>query len=220
MTELVPQAAGQSETSSSQGHPSPSFEELAMPLFDSAYNLARWLTQNPSEAEDLVQETFLKALRGFSSFQLGTNFRAWIFRIMRNTFLSSRTKLQWRNEVAIVGDDDLTQLPASSGTPESLLIDRCGIDAIRRAIEGLPLVYREVIILCEVEHASYREIAAILSIPIGTVMSRLARARKILQKAAFQSDRQFLSVGWQSTRGCRTYGRSISPTTRNADTFL
>src|SRR5258708_22503252 len=98
MTKLVPQVAGPSGTSSSQDHPSPNFEELAMPIFDSAYNLARWLTQNPSEAEDLVQETFLKALRGFSSFQVGTNFRAWIFRIMRNTFLSSRTKLHCRND--------------------------------------------------------------------------------------------------------------------------
>jgi len=218
MTELVPQVAGQSETSSSQDLPSPSFEELAMPLLDSAYNLARWLTQNPSEAEDLVQETLLKALRSFTSFRPGTNFRAWIFRILRNTFLSSRTKLQWRNEVAIAVDDDLAQLSASSGTPETLLIDRCGIDAIRSAIEGLPLAYREVIILCDVEQASYREIAAILSIPIGTVMSRLARARKILQKAACDTIASLVTSDGNERGSCRTYHRSASPTTRNAGT--
>jgi len=215
MTELVPRVAGSSETSSSQGYPSPSFEELSMPLLDSAYNLARWLTQNPSEAEDLVQETFLKALRAFTSFQPGTNFRAWIFRIMRNTFLSSRSKLQWCNAVAIVVDEDLTQLPASSGTPESLLIDRCGIDAIRSAIEGLPLAYREVIILCDVEQATYREIATILSIPIGTVMSRLARARKILRKAACNPIASLVTSDGNQREACRTYQRSTSPNIRN-----
>src|ERR1700751_3260568 len=76
------------------------FEELALPLFDSLYNFARWLVHNQSDAEDLVQETYLKALRAFSSFQPGTNFRAWIFQIMKNTLLSSRSKLDWRMTVA------------------------------------------------------------------------------------------------------------------------
>ena len=159
------------------------FEELAMPLFDSLYNFARWLAQNSNDAEDLVQETYLKALRSFASFQSGTNFRAWIFQILRNTFLSSRSKLERRMTVAMDSEEDCHDLPATSATPESLLIKRSGIDAVRCAIEQLPVIYREVILLCDVEDASYREIAEILSIPLGTVMSRLARARKALRES-------------------------------------
>ena len=156
------------------------FEELAMPLFDSLYNLARWLAQNQNEAEDLVQETYLKAWRSFASFQPDTNFRAWIFRILRNTFLGSRSKLERRMTTAMESEEDL---PATSATPESLLIGRSDVDAVQRAIEQLPVMYREVILLCDVEEASYREIAEILSIPMGTVMSRLARARKMVRES-------------------------------------
>jgi len=161
----------------------PGFEELAMPLFDSLYNFARWLVHNQNDADDLVQETYLKALRGFGSFQPGTNFRAWIFRILKNTFLSSRSKLDLRLTVGMDSEEELPTLPATSATPESLLIERSGNDAVRCAIEQLPVIFREVILLCDVEDASYREIAEILSIPIGTVMSRLARARKTVREA-------------------------------------
>jgi RNA polymerase sigma factor (sigma-70 family) len=156
------------------------FEELAMPLFDSLYNLARWLAQNQNEAEDLVQETYLKAWRSFASFQPDTNFRAWIFRILRNTFLGSRSKLERRMTTGMESEEDL---PATSATPESLLIGRSDMDAVQRAIEQLPVMFREVILLCDVEEASYREIAEILSIPMGTVMSRLARARKMVRES-------------------------------------
>src|ERR1700751_3927984 len=108
------------------------FEELAMPLFDSLYNLARWLAQNQSDAEDLVQETYLKAWRSFASFQPDTNFRAWIFRILRNTFLGSRSKLEHRMTTAMEPEEDL---PATSSTPESLLLERFDIDAVQWAIE-------------------------------------------------------------------------------------
>src|SRR6202142_3172262 len=94
------------------------FEELAMPLFDQLYNFARWLTQDTAEAEDLVQETYTKALRGFSSFQAGTNFRAWMYRILRNSFLSSRTGL--KTMVAIDADADEKLRPAENTTPESI----------------------------------------------------------------------------------------------------
>jgi RNA polymerase sigma factor (sigma-70 family) len=154
------------------------FEELAMPLFDSLYNFARWLAQNQNDAEDLVQETYLKALRSFSSFEPGTNFRAWIFQILKNTFLGSCSKLERRMTLAVASEEEL---PPTSATPESLLIGRTDIDAVRCAIEQLPAIFREVILLCDVEDASYREIAEILSIPIGTVMSRLARARKMVR---------------------------------------
>jgi RNA polymerase sigma factor (sigma-70 family) len=154
------------------------FEELAIPLFDSLYNFARWLVQNQIDAEDLVQETYLKALRSYASFEPGTNFRAWIFRILKNTFLGSCSKLEQRMTLAIESEEGL---PPTSATPESLLIGRSDIDAVRCAIEQLPVIFREVILLCDVEDASYREIAEILSIPIGTVMSRLARARKMVR---------------------------------------
>ena len=171
-------------TSSSQDDPAlAGFEDLAMPLFDSLYNFARWLTHNSDDAEDLIQETYLKALRGFVSFQRGTNFRAWMFQILRKTFLSSCSKLDRRMTVAMHSEEDLHALPATSSTPESLLIERSGSDAVRCAIERLPVIFREVILLCDVEDASYREIAEILSIPMGTVMSRLARARKALRQS-------------------------------------
>jgi RNA polymerase sigma factor (sigma-70 family) len=158
------------------------FDELAMPLFDSLYNFARWLVHGSNDAEDLVQETYLKGLRSFASFRPGTNFRAWMFQILRNTFLSSCTKLETRMTVPMDSEEDSPALPATSGTPESLLIERSSTEAVQCAIEQLPVIFREVILLCDVEDASYWEIAEILSIPIGTVMSRLARARKAVRK--------------------------------------
>src|ERR1700730_16658550 len=99
------------------------FEELAMPLFDSLYNFARWMAQNSNDAEDLVQETYLKALRGFASFQPGTNFRAWIFQILRNSFLSSRSKLERRMTIDLDSDEDGPQLAVDSETPETILMN-------------------------------------------------------------------------------------------------
>jgi len=179
-----PQGMVRFGTSSAQDDKSlAGFEELAMPLFDSLYNFARWLVHNQNDAEDLVQETYLKALRSFASFQPSTNFRAWIFQILRNTFLNSCSKLERRMTVAMDSEEDSPVLCATSVTPESLLIERSGNDAVRCAIEHLPVIFREVILLCDVEDASYREIAEILSIPIGTVMSRLARARKGIRES-------------------------------------
>ena len=170
-------------SSSQDNPPLAGFEELAIPLFDSLYNFASWLVHNKSNAEDLVQETYLKALRSFASFQPGTNFRAWMFRILRNTFLSSRSTLDRRMTVEIDSEDDAPLLLAASATPESLLIERFQEDAVRNAIEQLPVTFREVLLLCDVEDASYREISEILSIPVGTVMSRLARARKAVRES-------------------------------------
>jgi len=157
------------------------FEDLAMPLFDQLYNFAHWLTRNPSEAEDLVQETYAKALRGFSSFQPGTNFRAWMYRILRNTFLTSRTGLAATVTEPLDTDDD-GGIPASAGTPETILIERSEQDLLESAIEELPLPFREIILLCEVEEMSYQQMAETLAIPIGTVMSRLSRARAALRE--------------------------------------
>src|ERR1700689_1106768 len=143
-------------SSLNDGQPLAGFEELAMPLVDSLYNFARWIALNPNDPEDLVQETYLKALRSFASFQPGTNFRAWMFQILRNTFLSSCSKLDRRMTVAMESEADFLDLPAPSAPPESQLIERSGIDAVRSAIGRLPVIFREVILLCDIEDASYR----------------------------------------------------------------
>ena len=160
-------------------HFTATFEELALPLFDQLYNFAHWLAQDRSEAEDLVQETYAKALKGFSSFQPGTNFRAWMYRILRNTFLTSRTGLKATATVAL--DDDSPELPAGPETPETILIEHSQHQVLQSAIEALPMHFREVLLLCDVEEMSYQEIAETLAIPAGTVMSRLSRARKALR---------------------------------------
>jgi RNA polymerase sigma-70 factor (ECF subfamily) len=171
-------------TSSSQDDKSlASFEELAMPLFDSLYKFARWLVHNRNDAEDLVQAAYLKALRSFRSFQPGTNFRAWIFRILKNTFLSSCSKLEQRMTVAMDSEEDGPELAVENETPETILIERSNRLLVQKAIDELPRYYREPLLLCEVGEMSYQEIAKILSIPIGTVMSRLARARKAVRES-------------------------------------
>ena len=156
------------------------FEQLAMPLFDRLYNFAHWLTRNRDEAEDLVQETYVKALKGFSSFEPGTNFKAWIFRILRNTFLTSRTGLKAATVPLDLQDNDAA-LPVENETPETILIDRTSERIMQEAIAELPVPFREILLLCEVEEMSYQDIAATLAIPMGTVMSRLSRARRALR---------------------------------------
>jgi RNA polymerase sigma-70 factor (ECF subfamily) len=164
------------------GAQSDAFEELAMPLFDQLYNFAHWLTQNRDEAEDLVQETYVKALKGFSSFQLGTNFRAWMYRILRNTFLTSRTGLRATSTVPLDAEEDGPELAVEKETPETILMKSSNSQLMQSAIDELPVHFREILLLCEVEEMSYQEIAETLSIPIGTVMSRLSRARKALRE--------------------------------------
>jgi len=181
---LGPQGMVGFGTSSPQdGKSSAEFEELAMPLFDSLYNFAHWLVHNRNDAEDLVQQTYLKALRSFASFQHGTNFRAWMFRILKNTFLSSCSKLERRMTVAMDSEEDEHELPVDTEPPETILMNRSNAQLVQRAIYDLPVHYRETLLLCEVEEMSYQEIAGILSIPTGTVMSRLARARKAVRES-------------------------------------
>jgi RNA polymerase sigma-70 factor (ECF subfamily) len=166
------------------------FEELTAPLLPALYNLAHWLARNPADAEDLVQETFLKALRGFSGFEQGTNFKAWIFRILRNTYLTSRTGLAAKRTVALEDEleesDDAGPRLYPEGaierqTPESNLMRLSDKAAVEEAMEQLPPPLLEVVLLCDVEEMKYREIATVLEIPIGTVMSRIARARATLR---------------------------------------
>ena len=163
-----------------------------MPLFDQLYNFAHWLTQNHDEAEDLVQETYVKGLRGFPSFQLGTNFRAWMCRILRNTFLTSRTGL--KITVPFDAESDGPELAVDPATPETLAISRSDSELLRRALQDLPVHFREILLLSEVEELSYQEIAETLSVPIGTVMSRLSRARKALRHQVNLEMRQHVTA--------------------------
>jgi RNA polymerase sigma-70 factor, ECF subfamily len=160
-----------------------SFEELAIPLFDQLYNFAHWLTQNRDEAEDLVQEAYVKALKGFSSFQVGTNFRAWIYRILRNTFLTSRKGLKVTMTVPLdLEEEEKGPEPTiERDTPETLLLARSSHEMLQKALDELPVHFREILLLCEVEEMSYQEISDTLAVPIGTVMSRLSRARQTLR---------------------------------------
>jgi RNA polymerase sigma-70 factor (ECF subfamily) len=157
------------------------FEQLALPLLRRLYNLARWLTRDESEAEDLVQETYVRALKGFGSFRLGTNFSAWMFRILRNTFMTLRTSSKTASHLSVDehGEEDL--LPPATGTPESILISSSTERQIQAALERLPVNYREVVLLCDVEEMKYLDIAELLGVPVGTVMSRLSRARRMLR---------------------------------------
>ncbi len=174
------------------GSQTSAFEGLALPLLPSLYNLAYWLSRNATDAEDLVQETFLKALRGFASFEPDSNFKAWIFRILRNTYLTSRAGLAANRTVALedelseAGESGPAQYPEAAinrHTPEMNLLQMADRNELQAAMESLPPPLLEVILLCDVEEMKYREIAATLEIPMGTVMSRIARARAALRVA-------------------------------------
>jgi RNA polymerase sigma-70 factor (ECF subfamily) len=158
------------------------FEQLALPLFASLYNHAFWLTRNQAEAEDLVQETFSKALRAFDSYQPGTNFKAWIFRILRNTFFTTRTGIAACNTVFLEDHPDTLASTSAGPTPEENLIRLDNHAALHTALEQLQPQLREALLLCDVEDIKYKDIAVILDIPIGTVMSRISRARRILRQ--------------------------------------
>jgi RNA polymerase sigma-70 factor (ECF subfamily) len=160
------------------------FEDLALPLLPSLYNVAMWLARNSADAEDLVQETFLKALRGFGGFEPGTNFKAWIFRILRNTYLTSRSGLAATRTVALEEELEEHAVPESAierQTPELNLMRLSDKASLEAAMEKLSAPLLEVILLCDVEEMKYREIALVLDVPLGTVMSRIARGRAALR---------------------------------------
>jgi len=157
------------------------FEKLALPLLDPLYNFARWMCSDADEARDLVQETFAKALKALSSFREGTNFRAWMFRILRNTFLTSRTGLERRNTVQ-ESEEGFDDSVVTHDTPELALVRRADTELVQQAIAELPVGFQEVLVLADLEELKYQEIADALDIPIGTVMSRLARARGLLRQ--------------------------------------
>jgi RNA polymerase sigma-70 factor (ECF subfamily) len=161
------------------------FDEIAVPHLDAAYNLAHWLTQNEHDAEDVVQEAYLRAFRFFGGYRGGAA-RAWILKIVRHTCFTWLARNRPAEVVASEddGDNDRAAIGAVRSDPETLLLQRLDSELLNRLIDKLPTPYREVLILREIEELSYRQIADVLALPIGTVMSRLARAREKLQRAA------------------------------------
>ena len=156
------------------------FEEAILPHLGAAYNLARWLTRDAHDAEDVVQEAYLRAYQFFGSFHGGDG-RAWLLRIVRNTCYTWREHNRAREPVTAF-DEEKHSRPDPAADPENILLRGEDQQLLRRAVEALPAEYREVIVLRELEGLSYREIAAVTGAPIGTVMSRLARARERLQE--------------------------------------
>ena len=161
---------------------SAAFQDLAQPLFPSLYNHAFWLVRNEAEAEDLVQESLTKALRAFDSFTPSTNFKAWIFRILRNTFFTSRTGIAASRTIFIEDHPDVLHTHDAGPTPEETLIRLDNQAAIVAALGQLQPLLREALLLCDVEQMKYKEIALVLDVPIGTVMSRISRAREALRQ--------------------------------------
>lgn len=161
------------------------FEQLVLPHLDAAFNLARWLLRRREDAEDVVQEAMLRAFRFFGGFH-GGDARAWLLQIVRNSCYSWLEKHR-AAELTVEFDEELH--PDATGTPEHLAIAGDNRERLARAIEELPPRFREVLVLRELEGCSYKEIAAVTSIPIGTVMSALARARRRLQQRLTQGER-------------------------------
>lgn len=155
------------------------FEQTILPHLNSAYNLARWLTRNDDDAQDVVQEAYLRAFRFFDGFKGGDG-KAWLLAIVRNTCLTWRRRE--RGNVTTLPFDEMAHGSDRAASAEAGLVEEARLGTLRNCIESLPLEYREVIIMRELEELSYREIADTASVPIGTVMSRLARARKRLQE--------------------------------------
>ena len=158
----------------------PNFEEVVLPHLDDAYNLARWLTRNTEDAQDVVQEAYLRAFRFFDGFR-GGNARIWLLKIVRNTCYTWLHQNRAGHSTAPF-DEQIHTDTSESQSPETLLLRKADRQLLNRTLEELPPAFREVLVLLELEGLSYKEIAEVLDIPIGTVMSRLARARHRLRE--------------------------------------
>jgi len=196
------------------------FEEIALPHLDAMHNMALRLTREPAAAEDLVQETFIRAYRFFSRYQRGTNCKAWLYTILKNARINQIRKSRSQPEQVdfsaieghgeIAASADLTR-PAAR-TPEALVGDALLADDVRAALDRLPEEFKLVVMLSIVEGYTYKEIAAILSCPIGTVMSRLFRARKLLQGSlAHHARERGLGAAREEATGSPPAGRRVSP---------
>src|SRR5436190_19816012 len=180
------------------------FAQAAMPFMDSLYGAALRMTRNPSDAADLMQETYLKAYRGFGGFEEGTNLKAWLYRILTNTFINQyRAKKRRPDESDLDEVEDLylyrrlggLEAARAGRSAEDELMDFFTDSEVKEAVESLPEQFRMAVLLADVEGFSYKEIADILDIPIGTVMSRLHRGRRALQKRLYEFGQQRGLVG-------------------------
>jgi RNA polymerase sigma-70 factor, ECF subfamily len=173
------------------------FERDVLPLLPSLYGAALRLTRNPSDAEDLVQDTYLRAFRGFAGFREGTNLKAWLYRILTNGYITTYRKRQ-REPQTVAGPDDIDEWylfdrlggRSVEGSAEEVVLDRLPDTAVKTAVESLPENFRLPVLLADVEGFSYKEIADIMGTPVGTVMSRLHRGRKALEKALWETARE------------------------------
>jgi RNA polymerase sigma-70 factor, ECF subfamily len=171
------------------------FADVAMEFLPALYSGAMRMTHNAADAEDLVQETYLKAYRGFGGFEEGTNLKAWLFRILTNTYINSyRSKQRRPQQSELSESEDLylykrvggLEAAAASRTTEDIVLEHFTDTDVKAAVDALPEAFRMPVLLADVEGFHYKEIAEILDVPIGTVMSRLHRGRKALQKALFE----------------------------------
>jgi RNA polymerase sigma-70 factor (ECF subfamily) len=182
-----------------------SFEDQALPLASALLGAALSMTSNRAEAEDLVQETFLRAFRSWDSFEKGTNLKAWLFRILTNLYITSYRKRRREPTMVVPQDASEFDLYQALGRPEdnsaeAVVMDSLVDEDVKAALAELPEDFRLTVLLADVEGFSYKEIAEIMDVPIGTVMSRLHRGRKALQKSLFQLARQ---RGFVSRDGAR-----------------
>jgi len=181
------------------------FEAAAMPFVDALYNTAYRMTRNAEDAEDLVQEAYLKAYKYYDKFEEGTNFKAWLFKIMKNTFINNYRKKQQappQSDFADIEESFETQVSEEAGqkkikNPEEELLQDVLDEDVQRAIDELPPDYRMVVLLADLENFSYKEIAEILDVPVGTVMSRLYRGRRLLEKVMLEYARDHGYIGEQ-----------------------
>jgi RNA polymerase sigma-70 factor (ECF subfamily) len=180
------------------------FEAAAMPFVDALYNTAYRMTRNSEDAEDLVQETYLKAYRYYDKFEEGTNFKAWLFKIMKNTFINNYRKKQQApalSDFAEIEESFETQVNEDTArqtkNPEEELLENVLDEDVQKALDKLPPDYRMVVLLADLEGFSYKEIAEILEVPVGTVMSRLYRGRRLMETAMleFARDHGYLREG-------------------------
>jgi RNA polymerase sigma-70 factor (ECF subfamily) len=182
-----------------------SFEDQALPLASALLGAALSMTSNRAEAEDLVQETFLRAFRSWDSFEKGTNLKAWLFRILTNLYITSYRKRRREPTIVVPEDDSEFDLYQALGRPEdnsaeAVVMDSLVDEDVKSALTELPEDFRLTVLLADVEGFSYKEIAEIMNVPIGTVMSRLHRGRKALQKSLFELAQQ---RGFVSRDGAR-----------------
>jgi RNA polymerase sigma-70 factor (ECF subfamily) len=194
------------------------FERDVLPLLPSLYGAALRMTRNPADAEDLVQDTYLRAFRGFAGFREGTNLKAWLYRILTNSFINTYRKKQ-RQPQTVDGPDDIEEwylfdrLGARNVevSAEQQVLDSLPDDDVKHALESLSENFRLPVLLADVEGFSYKEIADIMDTPIGTVMSRLHRGRKALEKALWETARERGIVTGErgdTTNGERTDGHA------------